>query len=387
DGFIARIKADTAGHAGLMYLTYLGGLTNDFCSAVAIDNAGNAFVTGETQSLNFPVTLGAFQLVHAPGTAGFVTKLNPDGTKFIYSTLLSGSKGSSASGGTNYNAPSAIVIDPAGHAYVDGETNATDFPTTPGVVQPANAGVDDGFVTELSADGSSLIFSTYLGASDYEGLFGLKLDKSGNIFVAGYTSSRDLPLVRAFQSNFGGFIDAWVAELSPGGTTLLVSSYLGGSDQESAYGLDLWNNELYIAGRTASNDFPVTSSAPQTTYGGGVWDNFLTIVDLSGAASPTPTPTPTPTVTPTVTPTPTPTITPTVSVAVSPTQIKQGDSATFTVSASKAVSQSTTVHYSMSGTASLGTDYTLSGSPGQVTIPAGQSSGSVTLSASSTNAK
>ena len=98
DGFIARIKADTAGHAGLMYLTYLGGLTNDFCSAVAIDNAGNAFVTGETQSLNFPVMLGAFQLVHAPGTAGFVTKLNPDGTKFIYSTLLSGSKGSSAHG-------------------------------------------------------------------------------------------------------------------------------------------------------------------------------------------------------------------------------------------------------------------------------------------------
>src|SRR5205807_8694104 len=106
---------------------------------------------------------------------------------------------------------------------------------------------------------------------------------SGNIFVAGYTSSRDLPLVLPFQSNFGGFIDAWVAELSPGGTTLLFSSYLGGSDQESAYGLDLWNNELYIAGRTASNDFPVTSGAPQTRYGGGVWDNFLTILNLKPA--------------------------------------------------------------------------------------------------------
>ena len=103
--------------------------------------------------------------------------------------------------------------------------------------------------------------------------------------------------------------------------------------------------------------------------------------------TPTATPTPTPTPTPTATPTPSPASTPTVNVAVSPTQIKQGDNATFTVSASKAVSQSTTVHYSMSGTASLGTDYTLSGSPGQVTIPAGQSSGSVTLSASSTNAK
>jgi hypothetical protein len=100
-----------------------------------------------------------------------------------------------------------------------------------------------------------------------------------------------LPLVQPFQSNFGGFIDAWVAELSPGGTRQLFSSYLGGSDQESAYGLDLWNNELYIAGRTASNDFPVTNSAPQKTYGGGIWDNFLTIINLKpvqlvGAASP-----------------------------------------------------------------------------------------------------
>ena len=283
DGFIARINPRIAGPTGLIYSTYLGGLSNDFCSAIAVDATGNAFVTGETQSLNFPTTPGAFQLVHQPGTAGFVTKLNPTGTSFIYSTLLSGSQGGSASGGTNYNAPSAIVIDSNGNAYIDGETNATDFPTTSGVIQPMNAGVDDGFVTELSADGSTLVFSTYLGASDYEGLFGLKLDSSGNIFVAGYTSSRDLPLVRPFQSDFGGFIDTWVAELSPGGTTLLFSSYLGGSDQESAYGLDLWNNELYIAGRTASNDFPVTSSAPQTTYGGGVWDNFLTILNLEPA--------------------------------------------------------------------------------------------------------
>jgi Beta-propeller repeat len=280
DGFMARIRTDAAGTTGLIYLTYIGGVSGDFCSAVTVDSAGNAFVTGEAQSLVFPTTLGAFQRVHTPGTVGFITKLNPSGTSFIYSTLLSGSQGSSASAGSNYTAPSAIAIDPDGHAYVAGETNDTDFPTTPGVVQPANAGVDDGFVTELSADGSSLVFSTYLGASDYEGLFGLKLDQSGNIFVDGYTSSRNLPLVQPFQSQFGGFIDTWVAELSPGGTTLLFSSYLGGSDQESAYAIDLWNNQLYVVGRTASNDFPVTSSAPQTTYGGGVWDNFLTIINL-----------------------------------------------------------------------------------------------------------
>ena len=281
DGFVARIDTTKAGIAGLIYSTYLGGAMSDFCAAVTVDPAGDAFVTGETQSPNFPTTLGAYQRVYSLGTAAFITKLNPTGTSLIYSTLLSGTQGGSASAGRNYNAPSAIVIDSEGHAYIDGETNATDFPTTPGVVQPALAGQDDGFVTELSGDGSSLIFSTYLGASDYEGLFGLKRDNSGNIFVAGYTSSRDLPLVRPFQSNFGGFIDAWVAELSPGGTTLLFSSYLGGGDQESAYGLELWNNELYIAGRTASHDFPVTAGAPQTIYGGGVWDNFLTIVNVN----------------------------------------------------------------------------------------------------------
>src|SRR6267143_1650394 len=291
DGFVARIRTDAAGSAGLMYLTYLGGLSNDFCSAVAADSAGNAFVTGQAQSLIFPTTLGAYQRVHTPGTVAFITKLNPTGSSLIYSTLLSGSKGSSASAGSNYTAPSAIAIDSNGHAYVDGETNDTDFPTTPGVVQPSNAGIDDGFVTELSADGSALVFSTYLGASDYDGLFALKLDKSGNIFVSGYTSSSDLPLVRAFQSTYGTDSDGWVAELSPGGTTLLLSSYLGGSGQDSTYGIDLWNNQLYIAGRTGSNDFPVTNSAPQTTYGGGFWDNFLTIVNLKpvqlvGAASP-----------------------------------------------------------------------------------------------------
>src|SRR5207247_2698945 len=113
------------------------------------------------------------------------------------------------------------------------------------------------------------IFSTYLGASDYDGLFGLKLDASGNIFVDGYSASHDLPLVRAFQPNFGGYYDAWVAELSPGGTTLLFSSYLGGNDQDSCYGLVLRNVRLYLGGRTAWNDFPVTYNVAQTPSGEG----------------------------------------------------------------------------------------------------------------------
>jgi hypothetical protein len=281
DGFVARINPSAAGAAGLIYCTYLGGATTDFVAAVAVDPTGNAFVTGETQSENFPTTLGAYQRVHMPGTAAFITKLNPSGTTMIYSTLLSGSQGGSAASGTNYNAPSAIVIDSSGHAYVDGETNSTDFPTTSGVVQTTAGGKNDGFVTEISADGTALVFSTYLGGSDYDGLFGLKLDSQGNIFVGGYTSSSDIPIVRPFQSTYILDTEGWVAELSPGGTDVLFSSYLAGSNQDSIYGLDLWNDELYLAGRTASTDFPTTNSAPQKTYAGGVWDVFLTQVNLN----------------------------------------------------------------------------------------------------------
>jgi hypothetical protein len=280
DGFVARIRKDKAGTAGLIYLTYLGGALSDFCSSVAVDGAGNAFVTGEAQSLNFPTTLGAYQRVHTPGTAAFVTKLTPDGSAFTYSTLVSGTQGSSAASGNNYTAGSAITIDSDGHAYVDGETNDTDFPTTTGVVQPAAGGHNDGFVTEISRDGSSLVFSTYLGGSDYDGLFGIKLDKTGNIFVDGYSSSHDLPQVNAFQTGFGGYIDCWVAELSPGGTQLLLSSWFGGSDQELAYGLDLWNGQLYFSGTTVSTNFPIAGCAAETTYNGASGDVFFTLVHL-----------------------------------------------------------------------------------------------------------
>jgi hypothetical protein len=280
DGFIAHINTNASGLAGLLYLTYLGGATSDFCAAVAVDGSGNAFVTGEAQSPDFPTTLGAYQRVHTPGTAAFVTKLSPDGKSLIYSTLVSGSQGSSAGSGTNYAAPSAIAIDANGHAYIDGETNDTDFPTTAGVIQPTAGGQNDGFVTEVAADGSSLVFSTYLGGSDYDGLFAIKLDESGNIFVAGYTASRDLPQVNAFQTSFGGYNDWLIAELSPGGTTLLLSSYLGGSDQEYAHALDLRDNRLYLAGTTVSTDFPVTNCAANPTYNGAAGDVSFAIIHL-----------------------------------------------------------------------------------------------------------
>ena len=281
DAFIARIDPTKSGTDGLLYSTFVGGATADFAAAVAVDNDGNAFVTGETQSENFPTTVDAYQLTHMPGTAAFVTKLNPTGTSQVYSTLVSGSQGSSAAGGTNYNAPAAIVIDSLGDACIAGETNATDFPTTMGVVQPAFAGQDDGFVTEVSPDGSALVFSTYLGGSDYDGLFALKLDQNGNILVGGYSASTDLSLAEPFQPKMAGYYDGWLAKLSQDGRQLLWATYIGGKGQDSVYGLDLWKDELYATGRTESADFPATANADQSGYGGGVWDVFLTEINLA----------------------------------------------------------------------------------------------------------
>jgi hypothetical protein len=323
DGFIARIRTDKAGADGVVYLTYLGGASYDFCQAIVVDKDSNAFVTGEAQSPNFPTTLGAFQHAHTPGTAAFITKVSPDGKTFVYSTLLSGTQGSSGGSGNNATDGLAIALDSDSHAYVAGTTNDTDFPTTAGVVQTTLGGLDDGFVTELSADGSALVFSTYLGAADYEGLYGLKRDSAGNIWLTGFSSSSKLPQVNSFQPKFGGISDTWLAALSPNGTKLLLSSWWGGSGQDFAHAIDLWNDRIYFTGETdqvdakTANNFPTTESAAQKTYGGGVADAFLTIVTLGSQS--TPTPTPTPTLTPTPTPTLTPTPTPTPSVTPIPT--------------------------------------------------------------------
>ena len=194
---------------------------------------------------------------------------------------MSGSTGSSAGGGNNYTAGSTIAVNSLGNAYVDGETNDTDFPTTAGAEQTSNRGIDDGFVSELAADGSALVFSTYLGGSDYDGLFGLVLEPDGNVLVDGYSSSSNMSQSKPFQSAFGGITDAWLAEISGDGKQLLRSDFLGGSGQEQANSLAIWNGTIYVTGVTPSTDFPVTPAAPQAQYGGGVGDAFLTIVSAT----------------------------------------------------------------------------------------------------------
>jgi acetyltransferase-like isoleucine patch superfamily enzyme len=269
----------------LVYSTYLGGSVNDYRGGIdiAVDTLGNAYVTGSTQSTNFPTTSGAFQTAFGGDYDAFVTKLNPTGSALIYSTYLGGS-GDEFYGGTG------ITVDALGNAYVSGNTNSTNFPTTTGAFQTAFGGGSvglgdyDAFVTKLNPTGSALIYSTYLGGSDQEAGFGIALDTLGNAYVTGQAGSSFPTTSGAFQTIYGGgTVDCFVTKLNPSGTALVYSTYLGGSGHDGCRGIavDALGN-AYVSGAENSTNFPTTSGAFQTVYGGGVADTFVTKLNSTG---------------------------------------------------------------------------------------------------------
>jgi hypothetical protein len=260
DAFVAKLNA--AG-SGLVYSTYLGGSNGDEASAIAVDAAGDAYVTGETSSANFPTTPGALQTSLAGFGNTFVTKLNAAGSGLVYSTYL---------GGSDFDQGTGIAVDAEGHAYVTGYTNSTNFPTTPGAPQTFNAGgMYDAFVYKLDAAGRSLVYSTYLGGGKQDTANGIAIDSAGDAYVAGETFSSDFPTTPgAFQTSMTGIENAFVTELNAGGTKLLYSTYLGGNgfDYGAAIAVDA-AGQAYVAGSTTSTTFPTTAGALQTSIRGG----------------------------------------------------------------------------------------------------------------------
>jgi hypothetical protein len=280
----------------LMYSTYLGGSLIDNGSAIAVDSSGNAYVTGQTFSTDFPATPGAFQTKCAGGCSqsnAFVAKLNPTGSALVYSTYLGGSGGVNG-GDYGYS----IAVDVSGNSYVSGFTYSSDFPITPGAFQTTcnggtNCGVyGDAFVTKLNAIGSALAYSTYIGGSGAEEGFGISLDASGDAYLTGLTQSSDFPTTPgAFQTKCGctsGVDDAFVTELNPSGSALVYSTYLGGSNQDVGWGIAVdTSDNAYVIGSTCSTDFPTTPGAFQTSYQGGgcmLGDAFVTKLNPSGSA-------------------------------------------------------------------------------------------------------
>jgi hypothetical protein len=284
DVFISKLNP--AGTA-LVYSTFVGGSGFDFGRGIAIDAAGNAYVTGETTSSNFPTTGGAFdRTLNIPpncprcGAAdnydGFALKLNASGSGLIYSTYL---------GGTDIDSPRGIAIDGAGSAYVTGETVSIDFPTTAGAFSRTERGAYDIFATKLNPSGTGLAYSTYLGGTQVDNGERIAVDSSGSAYVVGFTSSVDFPTsAGAFDRTANGDFDVSVTKLNPAGSALVYSTYLGGQGSDGGGGLFVDNaGNAYVTGGAGSLNFPTTPGAFDTSPDGN--DAFVTKLNAAGSAA------------------------------------------------------------------------------------------------------
>ncbi len=249
DAFL--FKLSPTGH--LVYSTYLGGSSDDSGQGVSVDSAGNAYIAGNTSSSNFPTTATIGNLSYYGGNV-FAAKINPTGSKFVYSAVL---------GGSNSQSESGIAVDSSGSAYITGTTYSTDFPVTPGAFQSVASGYQEAFVTKLNATGSSLVYSTFLGGVYNTSSNAIAVDSGNNAYVTGYTTSPNFPVtVGAFQPTIGGSQNAFVTKLNSSGSALGYSTFLGGSgpDQGNAIAVDS-SGAAYVAGSTSSSNFPTVNGA------------------------------------------------------------------------------------------------------------------------------
>jgi len=289
DAFVSMLDPSQNGVDTLLYSTYLGGASDDYGLAIAVDAGGNVYVSGSTESADFPM-LNGYQTVHAGGTTdGFAAKLDPtlDGVNsLLYSTYL---------GGDDNDDAYALALGPGGMVYVMGSTRSGNFPLL-GQYQSTVAGNYDLFITQMDLNQSgagSLLYSTYLGGSDRERGDGIAVDGSGYVYVCATTRSTDFPIVNEYMTEPGdGSRDAVVSKLdiTRGAAGLLYSTYLGGTDEEWCEGIavDAAGN-VYVVGTTISTDFP-TLNEYMTDPGDGFLgetseDIFVTKLDTTGSGA------------------------------------------------------------------------------------------------------
>jgi Calx-beta domain-containing protein/beta-propeller repeat-containing protein/uncharacterized protein DUF4214 len=344
DAFVTKVNP--AGSA-FVHSTYLGGSGDDYGNGIAVDSSGNAYVTGSAVSTNFP-TASPFQPTNHGLEDTFLTKLNPTGSAFVYSTYLGGSAQEIGYG---------VAVDSSGSAFVTGRTRSTNFPTASPLQSVNKGGIDDGFVLKMNTAGSALIYSTYLGGTGDDHGTAIALDSLRNAYVTGQTSSTNFPTASPFQSANAGGNDIFVTKLNPDGSALLYSTYLGGSGEDDGYGIAVDSSgSACITGETRSPNFP-TAGPIQPANGGGLDDAFVAkFTDY-------------------------------VSIAVSPSSTAE-DGATnlvYTFTRTGNTSLPLTVNFSVGGTATFNTDYTQSGaatfttSSGTVTFAAASSTATVTI--------
>ena len=272
DAFVT--KFNSSGSA-LVYSTYLGGYGEDYGYGIAVDSLGNAYVTGTTDAFDFPKA-NPFQATRGSGEFSsardaFVTKFNPSGTALVYSTYLGGDYG--------VDIGKAIAVDSSGSAYVTGSTHSANFPTA-NPRQPPHGSADiwlpDAFVTKLNPSGSALVYSTYHGGSGADYAWSIAVDSSGNSYVTGETTSPNFPLANPLQSAYGGVsFDTFVTKFNTSGSSLVYSTYLGGSESDGGRGIAVDSSgSVYVTGNTSSTNFPVANAYQAANA--GLSDVFIT---------------------------------------------------------------------------------------------------------------
>jgi hypothetical protein len=274
DAFITKLN-DTG--TALLYSTYLGGSGADFAYAIAL-SAGSAYITGTTYSTDFPTaspgtSTTPFQQTYGGAGDAFVAELNATGGQLVFSSYL---------GGNGLDQGLGIAVDSSGNAYVTGYTQSANFPTITPLYGSIN-GSQDAFVAKIDFTGEQILYSTYLGGTQADVGQSIQVDSSGDMYVAGYTFSSDFPLLNPEQPTAGGGVDAFVTEIASTGSSLVFSTYLGGSGDDSAFGLALdGSGNLYVTGTTYSTDFPTTAGAYQTSSSGGA-DAFVSKLNPAGS--------------------------------------------------------------------------------------------------------
>jgi len=322
DVFVTKLNATGT---GLLYSTYLGSSSFEEGFDIAVDSSGNAYITGDTTSSSFPTTSGAFDTTYNGATDGFISKLNASGASLVYSTYVGGSSTDipeslylfpdgnlTVAGGTASNnfpttsgsySPSpngnndlfllkinrtgsslvystyiggslteylhSITSDAAGNIYITGETHSTNFPVTSGAYCTTHNGGLDTYVLKMNSNATALMYSTYLGGSATDVGNAIAVDTFGNVYVGGTTGSSDFPATQGtYDATYNQGWDVFLCKLDPTGSSLLNSTYLGGSSDDGTDDVlvDATGLNVYITGYTDSSDFPVTSDAYDSTY-------------------------------------------------------------------------------------------------------------------------
>jgi len=265
--------------ADLLYATFLGGSSVDWGIDIAVDGSGNAYVTGRTESPDFPAAVGpGYDTSHNGIPDAFVVKLNPTGTGLAYATFL---------GGYFDDYGYGIAADGSGNAYVTGYTSSSDFPAAGGPGYDTGLNGDyDAFVVKLNPAGTSLTYATFLGGSSIDYGHSIAVDGPGNAYVTGHTWSANFPAAGGpgYDTSHNGYYDAFVVKLNPGGTGLAYATFLGGSDYDSGTGIAVdGSGHAYVTGNTESSNFPAAGGPGyDISYNGGDYDAFVVKLNPGG---------------------------------------------------------------------------------------------------------